>query len=327
MMGITDTRRARIQTVYSRVSMRNRFICLLAFVCFLATGLHGEDAVCLSRTTVIGLSGEPSEGLTAADFRVTVGGKAASVQSATPAAGPPRVIILVDASANHNQSTWAATQVLVDEFLAGLPAVADLTLLTFDDKVQHVVHATDRASLQGTWGEMFPSGKRESEAGLLEAIKKGNVSFDGYRQGDAEFLITTSDQTHKETEQALSEQRVAGIRFFGASFDQARRVGPDRFGANMTVENYSPLEAAAKTSGGMWLWFDMSSQDPTASLRSATAGGKSTAVLVQNYLALQLQLTSPITKPEKLKIELVKESKVKAQDRFTTYPRELFPCK
>ena len=156
--------------------------------------------------------------------------------------------------------------------------------------------------------------------------RKGVLGFDGYRQGDAEFLITTWDQIHKETEQALNLQRVEGIRFFGASFDQSRRPGPVRFGTSMTVENYSPLETAAKASGGMWIWFDMSSQDPTAASRSATAAGKSAAARVRNYLALQLQLTSPITKPEKLKIELVRGSKVKTQDQSATYPRELFPC-
>ncbi|MGO9127266.1 MAG: vWA domain-containing protein [Terriglobales bacterium] len=283
----------------------------------------------MSHTTLIGMSGansEPSKALTAADFRVTVGGKAASVQSATPAERPPRVVILLDASANHDESTWAATQRLVDEFLAGFHEVGDFTLLTFDEKVQRFVHDTNRVSLQGALGEMFPSGKRESEAGLVEAVRKGSDSLGAYRQGDAEFLITTADQIHKEAEQALSQQRVAGVRLFGASFDQSRRFGPDRFGVDMTVENYSPLEAVVKASGGLWIWFDMSRQDATATVRSVTTAGKSIASLVRNYLTLELRLATPITKPEKLKIELVKGAKVKGQDRFATYPQELFPC-
>lgn len=257
---------------------------------------------------------------------MTVGGKTASVQSATLADRPPRVVILLDASANHDQSTWAATQAMLDEFLAGFPEVGDFIVVIFDDKVQRVVNTFDRASLQGTLGELFPSGKRESEAGLVEAIKKGSASFDTHHPGDAELLITTWDQVQKETEQALSQQRVAGIRFFGASFDQTRRFGPDRFGVGMTLENYSPLEAAAKASGGRWIWFDMSGQDPAASLRNATAAGKSISALVRDYVVLELRLVSPITKPEKLKIELVKGPKLKAQDRLPTYPRELFPC-
>jgi hypothetical protein len=307
---------------------RCRFVSLLACLFFLAAALYAENAACLSRTTLMaiaGANGELVEGLTAADFKVTVGGKAASVQAAKLAERPPRVVILLDASANHDESTWAATQTLVDEFLAGFPEVADLTLLMFDDKVERVVDATGRRALQGALGEMFPFGKREAEAGLLEAIKQGSTSFGGYREGDAELIVTTADQIHKETEQALNQQRVAGIRLFGASFDQARRYGPDRFGGT-TLESYSPLEAAVKASGGRWVWFDMSGQDRAATSRNAMAAGKSIAALVRDYLALELRLESPITKPEKLKIELVKGAKVKGQDRFAAYPQEIFPC-
>jgi hypothetical protein len=255
-----------------------------------------------------------------------VGGKAVSVQSAMPASKPPRIVVLLDASANHDQQTWAATQALVEEFLAGFPDAGDFTLVTFDDKIQQVVRATDRSSLQGTVGELFPSGKRESEAGLDEAVKKGSVGFDPYRQGDTEFLVTTSDQIQKETAQALNLQRAAGIRLFGASFDQTIRSGPLPFDVYMSVETHSPLDSAARASGGLWIWFDMSRQDTATLLRNAATAGKSTAALVSNFLVLQLQLTSPITKPEKLKIELVKDAKGKAGDRFADYPRELFPC-
>jgi hypothetical protein len=327
-MRTTETCWANVRTAYPHAGTRNRFICLLAVACLLTPALHGESNACLSRTTLIGVSGangEASQGLTAADFKVTVGGKTATVQSATPADRPPRVIILLDTSANHDQQTWAATQAMVDEFLAGFPEAGDFTLLMFDDKVERVVHETNRVSLQGTVGEMFPSGKRESEAGLAEAIKKGSAGFDPYRQGDTEFLVTTSDQIQNETAQALNLQRAVGIRLFGASFDQTIRSGPLPFDVYMTVETHSPLDAAARASGGLWIWFDMSRQDTAALLRNAATAGRSTAELVRNYRVLQLQLTSPITKPEKLKIELVKDAR-KAEDRFSAYPRELFPC-
>ncbi|MGA7380466.1 MAG: vWA domain-containing protein [Terriglobales bacterium] len=275
---------------------------------------------------VSGTNGEPVRGLTAADFKVTVGGKPASVQSATPADRPPRVIILVDVSANHDQSSWAATQAMVDGFLAGFTEVGDFTLVTFDDRVQQVIHQTNRASLQGAWGEMFPSGKRESEAGLAEAVKKASVMFGVYRQGDAEFLTTTADQMNKETEQALRQQREAGTRLFGISFDQSAHPAPLPFDLYMKVEDYSPLGAAAKASGGAWMWFDRTRQDATASLRSATAGGKRAGSLVRNYFTLDLQLTNAMTKAEKLKIELIKSSKIDAKDTSAVYPQELFPC-
>jgi von Willebrand factor type A domain len=311
-----------------RAATRNCLICLLGFAGWLPASLHAENAPCLPRTTLIamaGANGELVEGLTAPDFKVTVAGKAASIESVKVAERPPRVVILLDASANHDQSTWAATQTLVDEFLAGFPEVADLTLLMFDDKVERVIDATSRRALQGALGEMFPTGKKEAEAGLLEAIKQGSASFGGYREGDAEFIVTTADQVHKETEEALNQQRMAGTRLFGASFDQARRYGPDRFGTGMTLESYSPLEAAVKASGGRWVWFDMS-QDPAVTSRNAMAAGKSIAALARDYLVLELRLASPIMKPEKMKIELVKGAKVKGQDRFAAYPQELFPC-
>ncbi len=215
---------------------------------------------------------------------------------------------------------------MVDEFLAEFPEAGDFTLLTFDDKVERVVHETNRVSLQGTVGELFPSGKRESAAGLAEAIKKGSAGFDPYRQGDTEFLVTTSDQIQKETAQALNLQKAAGVRLFGASFDQTIRSGPLPFDVYMTVETHSPLDAAARASGGLWIWFDMSVQYRTPLSQRARPYGKLAAVLVRNYLALDLRLASPITKPEKVKIELVKSSKSKAEDRYTAYPRELVPC-
>jgi hypothetical protein len=316
-----------VMRISSQSAPRN-LIRVLIVVYSLTGLLRSENDACLSRTTLVGVSranGEPPEGLTATDFKVTVGGKAASVKSATPADQPPRVILLVDMSADHDQSTWAATRALVDEFLAGFPEAGDFTLLTFDDKVERVLHEAHRALLQGILGEMFPSGKRASGAGLAEAVKKASASLDRFRQGDAEFLVTTSDQISKETERALSQERVAGIRLFGVSFDQSRPFDPLPYGAHLPAENHTPLESAAKASGGVWIHFDMRREDPTASLRTATGDGKSTAVLVRSYLALDLRLTSPITKPEKLKIELGKGSRGKAQDRLT-YPQELFPC-
>jgi hypothetical protein len=303
-------------------------MCLLLLVYVLAGVLHSEDKACLSRTTLVEVSdtnGEPHESLTAADFKATVGGKAASVQSATPANRPPRIIILVDASANHDQATWAATQAMLDEFLAGFPDVADFTLLTFDEKVQRVIHETNRAALQGTVGEMFPSGKKESEAGLADAVKNGSASLEPHSQGDAEFLVTTSDQIRKDTEQALGQQTVAGVRFFGASFDPSRRRGPTSFGA-ATVEDYSPLEAATRASGGLWIWFDMSRQDATTSLQSARVAGKRAAMLVRDYFTLDLRLAKPLAKAEKLKIELIKSPRIDPKDISTSYPQELFPC-
>jgi hypothetical protein len=313
----------------NRLSIPNSYIWVLIVIGLLAGTLHSESDMCLARTTLIDVSatnGESSEGLTAADFKVTVGGKAVSVQSATPPDRPPRVVLLVDASANHDQSSWAATQVLLDQFLAGFPGTGDFTLLTFDDRVQQVVHESDRAALQGKLAETFPSGKRESGVGLTEAVKKGSASFDAYRQGDAEFLITTSDQIGNETEQVLSQQRAAGTRLFGVSFGQSRRPDPIPFSLGVTVENYTPLEAAAKASGGRWTWFDASGQDPTASLQRATAIGKRAAMLVRDYFTLNLQLTKPLNKPEKLKIELIKSSRIDAKDGSILYPQELFPC-
>ncbi len=215
---------------------------------------------------------------------------------------------------------------MVDAFLGRFPEVADFTLLTFDEKVQQLIHEGDRGVLQGAWGEMFPSGKRESEAGLAEAVKKASVMFGVYRQGDAEFLITTADQMNKETEQALRQQRETGIRLFGISFDQSAHPAPLPFDLYMKVEDYSPLGAAAKASGGAWMWFDRTRQDATASLRSATAGGKRAGSLVRNYFTLDLQLTNAMTKAEKVKIELIKSSKIDVKDSATAYPQELFPC-
>jgi len=94
----------------------------------------------------------------------------------------------------------------------------------------------------------------------------------------------------------------------------------------MKVEDYSALGAAAKASGGAWMWFDTTRQNATASSRSATAAGKRAGTLVRNFFTLDLQLPMPLTKPEKLKIELIKSSRIDAKDNSTSYPQELFPC-
>jgi hypothetical protein len=296
-------------------------------VCFIGGELYSQGDSCLSRKTVITVANSaPIEGLTAADFRVTVGGKATAVQSVVPEDRSPRVIILIDASASQDQSTWAVTQAIAEEFLAGFPDAGDFTLLAFDDKIQRVVHESNRGALQGALGEMFPSGKRESAAGLAEAVKKAGASLDPYRQGDAEFLITTSDQISKETTQALSQQRATGIRLFGVSFDQSTHPAPLPFDVYMTVEDYSPLGAAAKASGGRWIWFDMSRQNATATLQSARTSGRTAATMVRNYFTLDLRLDKPLVKPEKLKIELIKGTRIDAKDISMSYPQELFPC-
>jgi hypothetical protein len=309
--------------------MWSHVVCVSAIVLLWTAALYGESDGCWSRTALIGVAGtngEESEGLTAADFRVTVGGKTASVQSAVPANRPPRVVILVDVSANQDLPSWATTRDVADEFLTGFPQVGDFTLLTFDDKVERVVNETDRASLQGTVGEIFPSGKRESATGLADAFTQASITLGAYRQGDAEFLITTSDQMQKETEHILSQQKAVGVRLFGVSFDQSTLLGPPPFGGVTTVKDYTPIEGIAKATGGAWIRFGTSGKDPTTLAQSAKAAGKSTSALVRDYFVLELRLATPLTKAERMKIELAKSSKRKADDRFIAYPRELFSC-
>lgn len=293
--------------------------CLLALT--LVPVFHGENLQCPLRAIIVGFT-EPPANLSAADFKASVGGKAVQISSVTSPGGATRVAILVDVSANHDQLTWAATRAMVEEFLAAFPITGDFAMITFDDRVERVALETDRAKAQGALAETFPSGKRESEAGLGAALQKAIESLGAYRLGDSILLVTSSDQISKTTEQLLKQQRIAGTRLFGVSFEQSTRRGTLPFGA-ATVEDYTPLEGAARASGGTWVRFDRSHEDERAALQSARSDGKSAADVVRNHVAIELQQGARLTKPEKLKIEMLKGPKGK---EHVFYPQELFPC-
>ena len=307
--------------------MKEALLCGLVWALLSSTGLRGENNNCAQRTTLVAVAtnGEPAEALNASDFKVTVGKKAVTLDSAT-AGGPPRVVLLVDASSNHDQPGWAASQAMMDSFLGQFPDAGVYTLVVFDDKIQRVVNQTSRLGLQGALGEVFPSGKPPSQAGLDAAFRQASTTFGAYRTGDTEFLLTTSDDVYKATELDLEKQRESGFRLFGASFDQTRRRGTLLFGSNTLVQDYTPLQAAARASGGLWIQFDMTQKDQAGTLEMARADGKVAGALARNYWVLKMQVPSASTKPEKVKIETTKNVKGKGQDRLVIYPQEMFPC-
>ena len=298
--------------------------------------LYSQSVDCLGRSTVITVVGRrdkdqasPIGSLSSEDLRAKVGGKSVAIESVAPRSKPLRVSIVLDIGSGQRKLTWDATRLMIHNFPAHFLEGTEFSLVAFDDRVEQ------KASLQrGTHAldefldALLPSKTKESKTGLYEGLAAGIRTFGTPQLGDTVFLVTAWEDAGNSDEQKATVQwlSAAGIRLFGISFDSSRlpRVAPT--GTFVSLTSFTPIEAAARMSGGLWI--RSSASGPALDMLP-----KASASVMADFYTLGLKLEQPVDKAEEMRIELVKGGKISLKpnlslkDVVLSYPQALYPCR
>jgi len=260
----------------------------------------------------------PILNLAADDLRVKIGGKATRIGSITDRT-PVRVSFVIDTGAKQTQQSWATTRRILDNVMTTLPAGTPLALITFADKAEPILGLQNNGpSIQDALKTLSPSGAKVTKEAMFGAMSAGASAFEHPQPGDAEFLVTASEENLGSKLQAEIERQflTSHVRLFGVSFDFSKLPGHPQVGAFVNAgESFSSAEAISKSSGGLWV--------------RAQAGGEFADIigkLIKGIFVLQLQPEHPLERAEDLNIELLKNGRISPNDVVLLYPQKLYPC-
>jgi hypothetical protein len=318
------------------------------FLAVLALSLQAypQNDGCLSRSVVMTVRALPRQHvdgpimLKPTDLNARLAEKDVSVESVLRSPNPFRVVVVLDAGAAQTKVTWDASLAIAHDLPSAVPDNTEFSLLTFDSNVQTPTsfkpgpHALDDA-LAG----LSPTKNRESRDALYDALSHAIDGFGGARAGNSIFLITAwegpaqsvdlrrppdarrDDDKVKPLLRMLSENDT---RLFGVSFDQSvvHLLGD---GYAMAVSSgLTPLEGAARTSGGLWL--------RGTGRAPAAYAVKATGTAMEGFYTVALRLAQPITEPGTLRVDLSASGKSRLKgegdpDIKLFYPPTLGACR
>lgn len=297
--------------------------------------LYAQNDECLSRrspVTVLGVKAKHREdgavrptGLSTADLRATAGGHDVVVESLTRPSAPLRITVVVDVGANQTKSTWEITRFILHNFPSQVAQGTEFSLVTFDNQVkQKSSFRTGERALDDSLGGQSPSQTKESDAGLYGALAAAIDGFGGSRPGDAEFLITTwEDSRNSDLSRGVTRQLLqSGVRLFGVSFARVEKGAPF---PGVAAAPLTPVDTIARTAGGLWMRSVVG--DPVNNVIPKMLGE-----MIPDFYTVSLKLAQRLTKAQELHIEVVKNPNVSSQanlsakDVLLSYPRTLYPC-
>ena len=251
------------------------------------------------------------------DLQVAVKGTPASIISVVQEKHAPRVILLIDASGSMGPSVqgsgWGIGLPAAKFAADALPPGASVALGTFSEHLE-LSEFQDQTSLTN---QVLALGKQEPShrTALYDAVSNASSRFKTPQFGDTIFVVTDGGDNHSSIRlPKLEDELVArGVRVFVFLVaNQQIRTAEERQGP-VDME-----ELAQKTGGGLVTllskeWFTKP---------EAEAMAKSIREQVTSPNRMELQLTSPLSKPAKLSVTLAREPKA-----YTiVYPRLLEPC-
>lgn len=171
-----------------------------------------------------------------------------------------------------------------------------------------------------------PAKTTASKSSVYDALATGIAALGISRPGDAEFLITTwEDHGESDKSRAVTRQlSQSAVRLFGVSFDSS--VAGRGFPISaVSLTPLTPIDNMARTSGGWWMRAVVG--DPVNNAIPEMFGES-----ISDFYNLNLKVTQPLTKAQKLHLELVKNPNVssqngpRARDVLLSYPQTLYPC-
>jgi|HubBroStandDraft_4_1064222.scaffolds.fasta_scaffold03052_3 hypothetical protein len=275
---------------------------------------------CLRRSiplTVMRRSQQPPE--EPKSLQVLVNGNQVSVVSSTPYTGPLRVLLLIDTSASmkplRGTTEWGLALPTAAFAMDAVPLTAAVAVGKFAERLQ-LSQWQDRDSAR----DQVLSLKYQSPKGttaLYSAVNEASSVFRGVQFADTIFLVTDGGENHNNISlRHTVENLVArGIRVFVFLVVPLEPY-------KTPEEQNGPLEMEdlANLTGGALVKFPWSKE--RLSSGEAAAAVKQIREQVASPYRVDFQLTSPLNKEAKLKLEAPIDPKL-----YTfAYPRRMEPC-
>ncbi len=253
------------------------------------------------------------------DLQVAIKGDQASIVSLVQEKLKPRVIFLLDTSASMGlppqRSGWGIGLDAAKFAVDAIPPGGPIALGTFSEHLQ-------LSEFQDTTGPTKPSlalgnVKPEHRTALYSAISNASSLFKTPQFGDTIYVVTDGGDNHSSISLHQSEDELVtrGVRVFVFLINDpyAKFLTPEEREGPINMQ-----ELAEKTGGGLITlvskeWFNKP---------EAAAMAKSIRDQVASPNRMELQLTSPLSKPAKLSVTFPRDPKA-----YTiVYPRLLEPC-
>lgn len=312
---------------------------LLVAVLPVCPQVYSQSTDCLTVATVITVVGRrdkdgasPIASLRPENLRAKVGGENVSIESVAHPLKPLRVSIVLDIGSSQSKSTWDAARLIIHNFPSHFLEGTEFSLVAFDDRVEQKFSLQPGSySLDQFVDALSPSKTKESKTGLYEGVAEGIRTLGMPQPGDVVFLVTSWEDAGKSDAQTAIVQSlsVAGVRLFGISLDSPRHsdsAAVPRGTPSVSLTSLTPIEAVAKSSGGLWI---------RASGSGPVLGSlpKMSAPIVEDLYTVRLKLAKPLVKAQQMRIEFVKGSQVSLKpnlspnDVMLSYPQALYPCR
>jgi von Willebrand factor type A domain len=253
------------------------------------------------------------------DLQVAVKGDQASIVSLVQEKLNPRVIFLLDTSASMGigpqGSGWGIGLDAAKFAVGAIPPGGSIALGTFSEHLQ-------LSEFQDTTGPTKPSlalgnVKPQHRTALYDAVSQASLLFKSVQFGDVIYVVTDGGDNHSSVRLPRLEDELVtrGVRVFVFLINgpYAKFLTPEEREGPVNMR-----ELAEKTGGG---FIALASKEWFTKPEAASMA-KSIREQVAAPNRMELQLTSPLSKPAKLSVKFPSEPKA-----YTiVYPRLLEPC-
>jgi len=306
----------------------------------------GQQDSCRQRTipvSIFGVDGSPVPLLSSANLEGSYRKKPVAVTGAVINREPPRVVLLLDASASmhgpRSQHDLNFSVDLAEDLLSGMPSASEVGLGFFSEELEPIARPTsDRKTLiyQLEGLRSNPSSSRGKTA-LWAAIFDSVKMFERPRLGDAIYVITDggdnlSHITAKDVARTLGE---ASVRLFAFVFQRERDSA-----ATSPEERTGPaiVHQVVDDTGGTIVGYEGDSFGVfTKSHDSAFVGksGKPTRLgsllgsqyrQLSSFYRVDIDLPETLDKPQKWELDLTGFGKSERDKLVLRYPHMLVPC-
>ena len=251
------------------------------------------------------------------DLQVAVKGTPASIISVVQEKHAPQVILLIDASGSMGPSLqgsgWGIGLPAAKFAADAIPPEASVAFGTFGEHLQisEFQDATSLTQLVLALGKTQP----KLRTALYDAVSNASSRFKTPQFGDTIYVVTDGGNNRSSIglHQLEDELIARGVRVFVFLVAHPGFLTPEEREGPTNME-----ELAQKTGGGL---ITLSSNEWFTKPEAASMA-KSIREQVAAPNRMELQLTSPLSKPAKLSVTLPREPKA-----YTiVYPRLLEPC-
>lgn len=333
-----------MNAIFELMRLSRPVVLLVAIIACRAFCGWAQISPCRDRTVPVNIFDEHGgvvTGLTAANFRASMGRTALSITDASYDMGPRGIALLVDVSGSMTtRSSLFPSAEFARDFVASAIPQDSIALLTFSGKLlDSVPFGTDRSTLleeiqklQDTpWGKT-PGPRRTA---LYDALAAALALFRPQQIGDAICLVSDGGENASTLSgahiQRLLESSGAKLYAFGPREPEGR-------GRSAESSGPADIQRWAQASGGDWVIFDSDElgyyryEGPVrgrlldSDREKISRVAKSFYGEISSFERVTLRPPEPLAKPAKWKLEVVDSTGASMKHVQVVYPHYLVPC-